>query len=249
MATVVDPEVKKPNDSPAKPEFHEPELFAAEVEMERKSSNLGPLIMVLGLVLVVGGAIFYVVKTMREELSVPVATTSVNEILKSQGGGKINFSVGTIVSSVNEKPNDPQYKLLAKAGILSVTRKSYNTIIANITPAGEKVLADIKGVEKGKNADGNVTYSVPLAVRQIVQIDKVTMIKPHLARVDYTWKWVPNRLGKMFDASGDLVHEFNTWDRGTLIKDYGVDFYSAAPTKASIVLLESKDGSWKPYVE
>ena len=47
----------------------------------------------------------------------------------------------------------------------------------------------------------------------------------------------------------DLVHSFNTWDRGTLIKDYGVDFYSAAPTKASVVLVETKDGTWKPYVE
>jgi hypothetical protein len=75
------------------------------------------------------------------------------------------------------------------------------------------------------------------------------MLKPHLARVDYTWKWEANRLGKEFDASGDTVHSFNTWDRGTLIKDYGVDFYGGAPTKASVVLVESKDGTWKPYVD
>jgi hypothetical protein len=75
------------------------------------------------------------------------------------------------------------------------------------------------------------------------------MVKPHLAKVDYTWKWEPNRLGKEFDASGDLVHSFNTWDRGKLIKSYGVDFYSAAPIKASVVLMETKDGEWKPYVE
>ena len=181
-------------------------MFAAEIEMEKKSSNLGPLIMVLALVAVVGGTIFYFFKTAREVLTVPVATTSVNEILKAQGGGQINFSVGTVVSSVNEKPMDPHYKLLAKAGILTVKPKSWNSIIATLTPAGEKVLSEIPGVEKGKNSDGNVTYSVPLAERKIVQIDKITMIKPHLARVDYTWKWVPNRLGKEFDASGDLVH-------------------------------------------
>jgi len=85
--------------------------------------------------------------------------------------------------------------------------------------------------------------------RKIVSIDKITMIKPHLARVDYTWKWDANRLGKEFDASSDMVHTFNTWDRGTLIKDYGVDFYSGAPTKASVVMAETKDGVWKPYVE
>ena len=249
MPTVVDPEIKDNAnpDSASVPQM--PEMFAAEVAMEGKSSNLGPLIMVLALVTVVGGTLFYFVKTARAVLSVPTATTSVNEILKAQGKGQINFSVGTVVSSMNEKATDPQYKLLAKAGVLAVQSKSWNSIIATLTPGGEKLLSEIPGVEKGKNSDGNVTYSVPLAVRTLVQIDKVTMIKPHLARVDYTWKWVPNRLGKDFDASGDLAHTFNTWDRATLIKNYGVDFYGAAPSRASVVLAESKDGVWKPYVD
>ena len=249
MPTVVDPELKEQTSTSATPAVKEPELFAAEVEMERKSSNLGALIMVFALVLVVGGTIFYFVKTAREVLTVPVATNSINDILKAQGAGKLSFSVGTVVSSVNEKPNDPHYKLLAKAGILTIKPKSWNSIYSNLTPAGEKVLGEIKGVDKGKNPDGSTTYVVPLAERKIVQIDKITMIKPHLARVDYTWRWEPNRLGKEFDASSDLVRSFNTWDRGTLIKDHGVDFYSAAPPKASVVLVETKDGTWKPYVE
>ena len=246
MPTVVDPKV---NETSNTPNYQMPELFAAEVEMERKSSSLGPLVMILALVGVVAGTIFYFVKTSREVLSLPVATTTVNQILTAQGEGKVMFSVGTLVSSVNEKPNDPHYQLLAKAGILNVNKKSYNTIVASLTPAGEKLLGEIQGVVKGKNADDHVTYTVPLAKRELVKVDKITMIKPHLARVDYTWKWEANRLGKEFDASGDTVHSFNTWDRGTLIKDYGVDFYGAAPTKASVVLVESKDGTWKPYVE
>ena len=249
MPSVVDPEIKEQTKPAEAPVVKERVLFADEVEMERKSSNLGPLIMVLALVAVVGGTIVYFFKTAQEKLSVPAATSAVNSILKAQGVGSIHFSIGNVVSSVDDKPNDPHYKLLAKAGILTVKQKSWNSIITMLTPAGEKVLGDIPGVEKGKNSDGNVTYQVPLAVRQIVQIDKVEMIKPHLARVDYTWKWVPNRLGKEFDASGDLVHSFNTWDRGTLIKNYGVDFYSAPPAKASVVLVEGKDGVWKPYVE
>jgi hypothetical protein len=249
MPTVVDPKVNVNNETANTPTYEMPEMFAAEVEMEKKSSSLGPLVMIFALVAVVGGTIFYFVKTSREVLSVPAATTAVNQILKTQGDGKITFSVGTLVSSVNEKPNDPHYKLLAKAGILNVNQKSYNTIVANLTPAGEKLLSEIAGVEKGKNADDNVTYTVPLAQREMVQIDKITMIKPHLARVDYAWKWVPNRLGKDFDASSDLVHNFNTWDRGNLIKNYGVDFYGAAPTKATVVLMEAKEGIWKPYVD
>lgn len=243
MPTVVDP--KNPTESSIK----EPELFAAEVAMEKKSSGFGVYIMIAALLAVVGGTIFYFVRTAQNVLSEPKATVAINNILKAQGEGKIQFSVGTVVSSVNEKPNDPHYKLLAKAGILNVKQKSYNTIIAEVTPAGQKVLGDIPGVQKGKSPDGNVTYSVPLAERKLVQIDTITMIKPQLARVDYTWKWQPNRLGKDFDASSNLVHEFNTWDRGTLIKSYGVDFYGGAPTKASVTLLESKDGVWKPYVE
>ncbi|HVP55311.1 MAG TPA: hypothetical protein VMU45_09975 [Candidatus Eisenbacteria bacterium] len=249
MSTVVDPETKDQKSPSTAPAVQGPELFAAEIEMEKKSSNLGPLIMVLALVAVVGGTIFYFFKTAREVLTEPVATSAVNEILKSQGPGRIHFSVGTVVSSVDDKPNDPHYKMLAKAGILVVKPRTWNSIITTMTPAGEKVLGDIQGVEKGKNADGNVTYSVPLAERKIVKIDKITMIKPHLARVDYTWQWAPNRLGHEFDAAGDLVHTFNTWDRATLIKNYGVDFYSAGPTKASVVLAETKDGVWKPYVE
>ena len=249
MPTVVDPETKEQSNPSSASPVQERELFAAEVEMERKSSDLGPLIMALALLAVVGGTIFYFFKTAREVLTVPVATSAVNDILKAQGGGQINFSIGTIVSSVNEKPMDPHYKLLAKAGILVIKPRSWNSIITTLTPAGEKLLGEIAGAEKSKNSDGNVTYSVPLAERKIVQIDKITMIKPHLARVEYTWRWVPNRLGKEFDASGDLVHSFNTWDRGTLIKNYGVDFYSAAPTKTSIALAETKDGVWKPYVE
>jgi hypothetical protein len=247
MPTVVDP--KETNETSNPPKYEAPEMFSAEVEMEKKSSSWGPIVMILALVAVVGGTIFFFIKTAREVLSVPDATTSVNQILKSQGNASVAFSVGTIVSSVNDKPNDPHYKLLAKAGILDVKQKSYNTIISTLTPAGEKLLGEIPGIDKGKNADGNMAYTVPLAERQIVSIDKVTMIKPHLARVDYAWKWVPNRLGRDFDASGDLVHNFNTWERGTLIKSYGVDFYSAAPTKVSVVLMEAKDGVWKPYVD
>lgn len=249
MPPVVDPEIKEPKPQLVTPVHQEPELFAAEIEMEKKSSSLLPMLLILMLIGVVGGTIYYFVKTSQAKLTEPVATTAINQILKSQGGGKINFSVGTIVASVNEKPMDPHYKMLSKAGIVTTKPKSWNSIFATMTPAGEKLLSEINGVEKSKNSDGNMMYRVPLAERKLVSIDNITMLKPHLARVQYTWKWDPNRLGKEFDASGPLVQTFSTWDRGTLIKSYGVDFYGAAPTRASIVLMETKDNVWKPYVE
>src|ERR1035441_2953319 len=122
-------------------------------------------------------------------------------------------------------------------------------VLNTFSPAGENVLSTIKGVQKASNRDGTVTYVVPLAERKLVDVASVTMIKPHLARVEYSWKWEPNRLGTAFDASGSLVKSFSGWDRATLIKTYGADFYGAPPTKASIVLMELDNGTWKPYVE
>jgi hypothetical protein len=250
MPTVMEPKVtEEPKSQPVTPTSAEPELFAAEIEMEKKSSNFLPLVFILGLVIVVGGAIFYFVKGTRDVLTVPVATNAVSQILKAQGPSTVRFSTGTVVSSINEKPLDPHYKLLAKAGIVTTKPKGYNTLIVALNPAGEKLITEIGGVQKSTNPDKTVTYLVPLAERKLVAVNNVTMIRPHLAKVEYTWKWVPNRLGKEFDASGELVKSFVTWDRATLIKTYGADFYSADPTKATIVLMETNDGSWKPYTE
>ena len=231
------------------PATQEPELFAAEIEMEKKSSSLFPVILILGLVIVVGGTIYYFVKGARDVLTAPTATATVNQILQSQGPASIQFSTGTVVQSVSEKPLDPHYKLLAKGGIVVTKPKGATSLIVTMTDAGTKLLGEIDGVQKLKHADGTTTYMVPLATRQLVSVDKITMLKPHLAQVEYTWKWAPNRLGNEFDASGSLVKSFNTWDRSTLIKSYGVDFYSGAPTKVTTVLMEGDNGSWKPYVE
>jgi hypothetical protein len=250
MPTITEAEVQQePKPQPAAPASKEPELFAAEIEMEGKSSNFVPLIFIVGLLIVVGGAIFYFVKGTRDVLTVPVATTAVNQILQAQGPSTVRFTTGTVVSSLNEKPMDPHYKLLAKAGIITTKPKGYNSLIVSLNPAGEKLFSEIGGVQKSTNPDKTVTYLVPLAERKLVAVNNVTMIKPHLAKVEYTWKWVPNRLGKEFDASGELVKSFNTWDRATLIKTYGADFYGGDLTKATIVLMEGNDGTWKPYTE
>jgi hypothetical protein len=250
MPTITEPEVQQEaKPQPVSPASAERELFAAEIEMEKKSSSFLPLILILGLVIVVGSAIFWFVKGARDVLTVPVATNAVSQILKDQGPSTVRFTTGTVVSSLNEKPMDPHYKLLAKAGIITTKPKGYNSLIVALNPAGEKLFSDIGGVQKSTNPDKTVSYVVPLAERKLVAVNNVTMIKPHLAKVEYAWKWVPNRLGKEFDASGELVKSFNTWDRATLIKTYGADFYSGDPTKATIVLMEGNDGSWKPYAE
>lgn len=247
MATVTKGDEPKPQ--LVTPPVKEPELFAAEIEMERKSSNFLPLLLICGLILVVGGTVYYLVKGARDVLTTPVATTAIEQVLASQGPATVRFSSGTVVASINEKPFDPHYKLLTKAGVITTKPKGANSLLVNVTGSGEKLLGDINGVQKEKNPDSTTTYLVPLAVRALVSVDKVTMLKPHLAQVDYTWKWEPNRLGQEFNASGALVQSFSTWDRANLIKSYGVDFYTAAPTRASVVLMEGNNGTWKPYTE
>lgn len=250
MPTILEPKAdqeSKPKLVP--PPSNEPELFAAEIAMEGKSSNFFPLILIAALVVVVGGTIYYFVKGARDVLTVPAATTTINQVLVSQGPATIQFSTGTVVQSVSEKPLDPHYKLLAKAGVVATKAKGATSLNVSLTEAGAKLLGAVDGVQKAKNPDGTTTYLVPLATRKLVSVDKVTMLKPHLAQVEYTWKWEPNRLGKEFDASGSLVKSFNTWDRATLIKSYGVDFYGGAPTKVTAVVTEADNGTWKPYVE
>lgn len=249
MPTVTEPKGDEPKPQLVTPPSKEPELFAAEIEMERKSSNFLPVLLIFGLIFVVGGTIFYLVKGARDVLTTPVATTTVERILGAQGPATVRFSAGTVVASVNEKPSDPHYKLLSKAGVIVTKPKGANSLIVNVTGPGQNLLGSINGVQKQKNPDGTTSYLVPLAVRKLVSVDKITMLKPHLAQVEYSWKWEPNRLGQEFNASGSLVQSFTTWDRATLIKSYGVDFYNAAPTKASLVLMEGNDGNWKPYSE
>src|SRR5579863_832263 len=229
MPTVTEPTNQATKQALETPKPVERELFAAEIEMEGKSPNFFPLVLIAGLILVVGGTIYYFVKGAKDVLSTPVATASVTQVLNAQGGATVRFSTGTVVSSVSEKPLDPHYKLLAKAGVVLTKPKGANSLIVAITPAGETLLGNITGVQKSKNADGTTTYLVPLAERKLVAVDKVTMLKPHLAKVDYTWQWKANRLGQEFDASGSLVKSFSTWERATLIKSYGVDFFGAAP--------------------
>ncbi len=249
MPTVIEPKGNEPKPQLVTPPSNERELFAAEIEMESKSSNFLPVLLILGLIFVVGGTIVYLVKGARDVLTTPVATTTVEQILANQGAASIRFSAGTVVASINEKPFDPHYKLLSKAGVIVTKAKGTNSLLVDVTGAGETLLGNINGVQKQKKSDGTTAYLVPLAVRKLVSVDKVTMIKPHLAQVDYTWKWEPNRLGEEFNASGSLAQSFSTWDRATLIKSYGVDFYNAPAAKASLVLMEGNNGTWKPYVE
>ncbi|HLX73964.1 MAG TPA: hypothetical protein VKR26_04475 [Terriglobales bacterium] len=224
------------------------EIFEAEVKMEKQSSVL-PLLLLLSLMAAVLGVVAYVVLEIRarQPLSTKEAGSVVESILKAQGPAVIHFHGGLVMPSVDEKPRDPHYRLLEKAGVVKTAKAAGGGTMVTLTPVGER-LASIPGFKKWKNADRTTSYAIPLAERQLVEISSITMTGVNDAAVQYTWKWVPNQLGDDLDAAGKLVKSFNTWDRATLIEKYGADFYHGDPTRASVNLVRTDKG-WKVATE
>jgi hypothetical protein len=116
--------------------------------------------------------------------------------------------------------------------------------VISLTPAGEHLMSMLPGVRKSKETDGTFSYQVPLAQRQLVSVTAVTMSGVNNASIEYTWKWVPNQMGDLFDAGGSLVKGFNLWDRETLINKYEADFYHGNPNKSTLALARTDQG-WR----
>jgi hypothetical protein len=216
-------------------------MFEDELELEKKSSSVVPLLLIVGLILAIVGVAGYYIMESRRVMTSAEATDLVTATLKAQGPVMVHFHTGLVKASVDEKPRDPHYRLLEKAGIVKLGKdKSYSTPVS-LTPAGEKLLAEIPGVQKEKDKDGTDKYLVPAASKSLVGITKITMQSPTRAVVEYTWKWDTNRVGDIFDASGELVKGFNTWDRSRLIEKYGANFYHNQPSKGTLVALRNNN--------
>jgi hypothetical protein len=220
-------------------------MFEAEVEMERRSSFL-PLVLMMCLVAAIVGLAAYVILQVREKnpLSAQQASGIAAAALQGRSPAIIHFHTGLVKPSNDEQPGDPNYRLLEKAGIVKLAKAAGGSAVVSLTPAGESVLASVPGLKKEKEKDGRFLYQAPLAQRQLVGIAGVTMIGSDTATVEYSWKWVPNQLGDVFDAGGPMVKSFNLWDRQNLINKYKVDFYTGDPTKSTIALVRSGRG-WK----
>ncbi len=218
-------------------------MFEAEIELEKKSNSFGPVLFIAVLVLCIAGIVFYAVRESRKSMSETQASQLITSILKTKGPSTLHFKTGVVKQTVDDKPFDPQYKLLEKAGLVK-TAKRDGALDVTLTSAGERVLADIKDVSRTKRLEGGESIVVPLADRRLVAITKVEVLSPTRANVSYTWKWQPNRLGEIFEASNPLVTGFNVWDRQTLIKDYGVDFYHADPKPEQFSFVRGANDGW-----
>jgi hypothetical protein len=220
-------------------------MFEAEVEMERRSSFL-PLVLMMCLAAAIVGLAVYVILQVRARtpLSAQQASGIVAATLQGPGPAIIHFRTGLLKPSTDVKPGDPNYRLLEKAGIVKLAKAPRGSVLVSITPAGDRLLTDLPGFTKSKEADGTFSYQAPLAQRQFVNIAGVNMNGGNNAIVEYNWKWAPNQLGDVFDAGGPLVKSFNRWERQTLINKYEADFYHGNPTKSTIALVRN-GREWK----
>jgi hypothetical protein len=225
-------------------------MFEQEIEMEQKSSSVVPLLLILALVAVIVGTAGYWFMQSRKVLTQQDASAVVSAILKAQGPAVLRFHTGAVKPSINEKPRDPHYKLLEKAGMLKVAQvKGKDIYNIALTPKGEKELTAFPEFQKAGEKDGTLALAVPLARRQLVQVNKVTMNGPSMARVEYTWKWEPTPVGDLFDANGQLIKSFNLWDTQALIEKYGANFYHGDAKKMAVNVVKNDKGSWQVMSE
>jgi hypothetical protein len=218
-------------------------MFESEIEMEKRQSSFGPLIVIFALLGVVVGGIGYFFYQQQRGFPQEDAKAAVQAIVAEKGIAKVSFTTGNVKSTAGDLVSDPHYRLLAKAGIIKLGKIDVKTPVT-LTPEGEKILSAIPGYIKTTEKDGTVSHTVPLAKRQFVSIDQIAKLTHSTARVDYTWKWEPTTLGNDFDAAGKLVKGFSTWERSVLIDKYGAAFYGADPEKVALVFVKKYDG-WK----
>ncbi|HET7209266.1 MAG TPA: hypothetical protein VFI95_22000 [Terriglobales bacterium] len=220
-------------------------MFEQEIELEKSESSVVPLLLIVCLIVSIVGLAGYYVWQNKKVLSNAEAGNVISESLNMHGPATVRFHVGMVKASVAERPDGPHYRLLEKAGVVKLGKGNGRVYPIAMTSDGEKLLSALPGVTKTKEKDNTDLYVVPLAERRLIEISKVTMNSASRATVDYVWKWEPNKLGNLFDASGSLVKSFNTWDRATLIDKYGANFYHADPSKVQVVMIKADRGIWR----
>ncbi|MFI5118544.1 MAG: hypothetical protein ACHP8B_17790 [Terriglobales bacterium] len=218
-------------------------MFEDEVEMERRSSFL-PLVLMLSLLVLIVGTVAYVIFQVRSKtpLTADQATPIVTATLQGPGPAVIHFRVGLI--KADENPDEPNYRLLQKAGIVKLAKAKKGDVTVSLTPDGERLLSGLPGFKKSEPKDDSYSCQAPLAERQLLGIAGVEMNDADHATVTYNWKWLPNALGDVFDAGGPLVKSFGVWERQTLISKYQAAFYHGDPTISTLTLVR-QDRQWK----
>lgn len=220
-------------------------MFEEELRLERRSSNVLPLLLIVGLMVLVVGTVIYTIFQVKEGKKAPSsedATRLVTSVLAARRQATTEFRTGLVKPRPNDTVSEPNYRLLESAGVVKIKKDKTGAGTVTLTPQGEQALAAVTGVKQAKNKDGSVTYTVPLGERKLVQVAAVTMERPNVARVDFTWQWTVNSFGDLFDATGPAAMKMTLWDRASLIQKHGADLFHAPPAKESVRVLHTEKG-------
>jgi len=221
-------------------------MFEQEIEMEKKEgSSFGPVLIIFLLVGLFLGGIGVVVYQSKQTLKPEEAKALVETKLHSTAPVTVSFHTGNVSYAASDKPSDPQYKLFENAGFLKIGKGKGYAAQVDLTPAGKEFLASLPNVTTKPDDDKTTGYTLLLASRKLVSIDKVTKLSQHKAQVQYTWGWQTSKAGDMFDIAGKLVQSLPTYERGMLIDQHGANYYHVAPVHGTM-LLTKEDTGWEP---
>jgi hypothetical protein len=221
-------------------------MFEQELEMEKKEGPaFGPVLIILLLVGLFVGGIGFVIFQGKQAPKPAEASAIVEAKLNSAGPVQVTFDTGNLSYDTGENPADPQYKLLANAGILKIAKAKPDAAQVELTPAGKQFLASFPDVKGAPAENHRIAYTLPLAYRKLVALGQITRLNQDTFRVQYTWQWQTTKAGEMFDVAGNLVHTLSSYERGLLINQHGAKYYHAAPAQTFIVLMKGDHG-WEP---
>ena len=222
-------------------------MFEQEMELEKHQSSALPLLLIVGIIVALVGIAGYFLIQSRKSLSPAEASQVATNILNAQEPPAVSFHVGMVPDGYEENAKDPRYRLLEKAGVITIGKSKNNKTPVSLTAKGEDLIKQIQGV-KQKDDEGKQAYTIPLAERKLVAVLSVKMNGPERASITYTWKWAPNALGNEFDASAGKLAGFSTWDRVTLIDKQGARFYQETPPPVTVNVVDTKKG-WQVTAE
>ena len=201
-------------------------MFEEELKMEERSSNIGPMLLIVAVCLTIVGTAIYVAHEARAGMTQAEAKKAVSAMLAAKGPTMLHFRTG-LVTPTADKATSPRYKVLEAAQIIT-TEKKENGVQVTLTEGGKQMLDRLPGTNHSKNADGTEEYTIPLATRTVVAVTGVSTISPSAATIHYTWKWQPTAMGNVFDLAGSYVGALDVWERAELAKD-GADLFHSAP--------------------
>jgi len=223
-------------------------MFEQEMELEKHQSSALPLLLIVGIIVALVGIAGYFLIQSRKSLAPAEASQVVTNILNAQEPPAVSFHSGLIRDGYEENAKDPRYRLLERAGVITIGKSKKDKTPVSLTAKGEDLIKQIAGVKQKNDDEGNPGYTIPLATRKMISVTDVKMNRPDHALITYTWKWEPNALGEEFDASSGKLAGFNTWERVTLIDKHGARFYKEAPATVTVNVVNARNG-WQVTTE